>query len=171
MLWALRKELKVVSAENEDTGFAYVVGSNRAGGGLHMINIQDPANPFVAGNFSADGYTHDAQVVSYNGADATYVGREIAFAANEDTLTIIDVTNKSNPAQLSRQFYSSTGYAHQGWLSEDHNYFFLGDELDEFYFGGRTKTHVFDVSNGKVVRFREFLCHWLGDEKAPAMSW
>ncbi len=32
-------------------------------------------------------------------------------------------------------------------------------------------SHVFDVSNGKVIRFREFLCHWLGDEKAPAMNW
>lgn len=31
--------------------------------------------------------------------------------------------------------------------------------------------HVFDVSNGKVTRFREFLCHWSGGEKPPTMSW
>jgi len=32
-------------------------------------------------------------------------------------------------------------------------------------------SHVFDVRNGKIVRFREFLCHWIGDQKPPAMSW
>jgi uncharacterized protein len=31
--------------------------------------------------------------------------------------------------------------------------------------------HVFDVREGKIVRFREFLCHWAGDQKPPAMSW
>ena len=31
--------------------------------------------------------------------------------------------------------------------------------------------HVFDISNGKVTRFREFLCHWSGAEKPPTMSW
>jgi len=30
--------------------------------------------------------------------------------------------------------------------------------------------HVFDVRNGRVVRFREYLCHWTGQEKPPAMS-
>jgi len=31
--------------------------------------------------------------------------------------------------------------------------------------------HVFDFREGKLVRFREFLCHWTGDQKPPAMSW
>jgi len=31
--------------------------------------------------------------------------------------------------------------------------------------------HVFDIRNGKLVRFREFLCHWAGDQKPPAMTW
>ncbi|MDR9416130.1 MAG: choice-of-anchor B family protein, partial [Gracilimonas sp.] len=41
---------------NEDTGFAYAVGSGgggeTCGGGLHMINIQDPANPKFEGCFA-----------------------------------------------------------------------------------------------------------------------
>jgi ketosteroid isomerase-like protein len=31
--------------------------------------------------------------------------------------------------------------------------------------------HVFDVRDGQIVRFREFLCHWTGDQEPPAMSW
>ena len=30
--------------------------------------------------------------------------------------------------------------------------------------------HVFDVREGRVVRFREYLCHWTGEEKPPVMS-
>ena len=31
--------------------------------------------------------------------------------------------------------------------------------------------HVFDVKEGQIKRFREFLCHWTGDQQPPAMSW
>lgn len=129
---------------NEETGFAYIVGSNRANGGLHVVNIQNPTNPVEAGNFGADGYTHDAQVVNYIGPDNDHTGKEIAFCCNEDTLTVVDCTNKSNMFQLSRTGYPETGYTHQCWLTEDHRYLFLGDELDESSFGGRTRILVWD---------------------------
>lgn len=31
--------------------------------------------------------------------------------------------------------------------------------------------HVFEVKNGQIICFREFLCHWPGDQQPPAMSW
>jgi ketosteroid isomerase-like protein len=31
--------------------------------------------------------------------------------------------------------------------------------------------HVFDIKDDQVIRFREFLCHWSGSERPPAMSW
>jgi uncharacterized protein len=31
--------------------------------------------------------------------------------------------------------------------------------------------HVFRVKDGHVVSFREFLCHWPGERKPPAMNW
>jgi len=31
--------------------------------------------------------------------------------------------------------------------------------------------HVFDVKDERIVRFREFLCHWTDDQQPPAMSW
>ena len=132
-------------AINEDTGYAYVVGSSQASGGLHVVDISNPTSPVFAGNFSADGYTHDAQVVIYNGPDASYVGREVAFCSNEDTLTIVDVTNKSSMSMISRTGYPQDAYTHQCWLTEDQRYLYLCDELDEYNTVTPTRTHIWDL--------------------------
>ena len=34
-------------------------------------------------------------------------------------MTIIDVTDKAHPYQISRTPYSGSGYTHQGWLTAD----------------------------------------------------
>lgn len=134
-------------AINEATGFAYAIGSGTCSGGLHMVNIQNPTTPTNAGCFSSDGYTHDTQCVIYNGPDTTYQGHEICFNSNEDTVTIVDVTNKAAPVQLSRTPYPGSGYTHQGWLTEDHLYFLFDDELDEQSFGHNTRTRILNVSD------------------------
>ena len=133
-------------AINTDTGFAYVVGANNCGGGLHMVNIQDPLAPEFAGCFSADGYTHDTQCVIYTGPDINYQGHEICFSANEDTLTIVDVSDKANPQQVARETYAGVSYTHQGWLTEDHTTFLLDDEGDEIDYGTNTRTFIWDVT-------------------------
>jgi choice-of-anchor B domain-containing protein len=132
---------------NEDTGFAYGVGTDTCSGGIHMVDIRLPPSPTYAGCFSADGYTHDAQCVIYNGEDAAHRGREICFASNTDTLTIVDVTDKSNPVQLAKKGYTFRGYTHQGWLTEDHAFFMLDDETDETKLKVNSRTHIFDVRN------------------------
>ena len=138
-------------AINEATGFAYVVGDrSTCNGGLHMIDLKNnPIDPDFAGCFFEDGYTHDVQCVVYRGPDVDYVGHEVCFASNEDTLTIVDVSDKENPVMLSR--YESSripfAYSHQGWLSEDHRIFFLDDEVDEVRTGVKTRTFVMDVTD------------------------
>jgi choice-of-anchor B domain-containing protein len=132
---------------NEDTGFAYAVGSDDCSGGLHMVNIQNPSNPSYAGCYSQDGYTHDTQCVIYDGVDTDYIGREICFSSNEDTVTITDVTNKNNPTTISINGYAGAQYTHQGWLTEDHKYFLCNDELDEYYDGINTSTYIWDLSS------------------------
>ena len=133
-------------AINEDSGFAYVVGSDTCAGGLHMVSLASPGAPTNAGCYQADGYTHDVQCVNYAGPDDRFSGHEICLAANEDTLTIVDVSNKSAPQLLGRLDYPMVGYTHQGWLSDDQRYFFAGDELDELGTGLNARTLVFDVS-------------------------
>jgi len=134
-------------AINEETGVGYVVGSNRCSGGLNMLDLQNPTNPAFLGCFSADGYTHDVECVVYRGPDVEHQGKEICFASNEDTLTIVDVTNKSSSLMLARQSYVGSGYTHQGWLTEDQKYFILGDELDEQNDGHNTYSYLWDVSD------------------------
>jgi len=132
---------------NEETGYAFSVGDNTFGGGPHMINIQDPLNPFLEGGYSAGGYTHDAQVIVYDGPDNDYTGKEIFFGSNEDHVEIVDITDKSNPIQIASVSYPSVDYTHQSWLTDDRKYLLLGDEGDEFDFGFNTRTVVFNVSD------------------------
>lgn len=132
---------------DEDTAYAFVVGSNTCSGGLHFVDLLDPLNPFASGCFSGDGYSHDAQCLVYGGPDVEHRGHEVCLASNEDTLTVVDVTDKSAPVLLSRTTYAGVGYVHQGWLTKDQRYFLLGDELDERDFGHGTRTWVWDVSD------------------------
>ena len=146
-------------AINEATGFAYVVaatsGGDTCGRGLHMIDISNPTSPSFAGCFAdhatgreGSGYTHDAQCVVYAGPDEEYQGHEICFGSNENALSIADVTDKSDPQAISRGEYPNRGYVHQGWISEDHRFFYLNDETDER--NGltlRTRTLIWDIED------------------------
>lgn len=139
-------------AINEASGFAYVIGSSLYEGGPAFIDVNDPLNPTLEGGFSDESYSHDAHIVTYNGPDQDHHGKEILFGSNSDggdnnQVVIVDVTDKSAPTLISNMSYSNGGYTHQGWLAEDHQYYYLGDELDEINYGGRTKTLVFDLED------------------------
>ncbi len=134
-------------AINEQTGFAYLLGTSTCGQGLHMVDLSEPKNPQFAGCFGQTGYTHDAQCVIYDGVDERYLGRELCFDSDPQpsALTIVDVTDKDNPHIVGRHVYEGGAYSHQGWLSPNHQYFYLGDELDEATFGHETRTAIFDL--------------------------
>lgn len=135
-------------AVDEETGFAYAAGSrDTCQGGLHMVDIRNPVAPVFAGCVGQDGYTHETQCVRYHGPDVGYQGREICFSSNEDTLTIVDVTNKTAPVQLSRTTYAGVGYTHQGWLTENQAYFLIDDELDEKRNGVNSTTYIWNVAD------------------------
>ncbi len=134
-------------AINEDSGFAYAVGTNTCGGGLHMIDLGDPGNPLFAGCHVVTPDTHDAQCVVYAGPDVDFTGREICFNANENHVEVADVTDKGAPLTVSQSTYPQLGFVHQAWLTGDQRFLFVGDELDELDFGVPTRTHVFDVSD------------------------
>ncbi len=146
-------------ALNEETGYAYTVGNSgggeTCGGGLHMIDVSEPLNPTFVGCFAdpltgraASGYTHDAQCVVYRGPHEEFEGREICFGANETALSIADVTDKDDPVALSRAAYPNVGYTHQVWLTEDHRYLYMNDELDVLSgLVDNTRTIIWDVTD------------------------
>jgi choice-of-anchor B domain-containing protein len=149
-------------AINEDTGFAYSVGVGQVrddidcdGGGLHIIDVNDPTDPTYAGCFDDHGYVHDTQCVVYDGPDSRYQGNEICFNSNalgwggEDHhfVDVVDVTDKGAPVSLARMAYPDAGYSHQGWLTPDQTHFLHGDEGDELIHGAPTTTRVWDVTD------------------------
>jgi choice-of-anchor B domain-containing protein len=135
---------------NEATGFAYPVGTNRDdafNGGVHFLDLQNPVAPISAGGWGVNGYTHDAQVINYNGPDTDYSGAEIFVGANENQVVLVDISQKDTPVPLSTLDYPFIGYTHQGWFTEDQRYFILGDELDEINSGFRSRTLIFDMTD------------------------
>ena len=145
---------------NEETGFAYAVGSDSGGetcgGALHMMDLKaDPLHPEFVGCFNeprtgrnGSGATHDVQCVVYRGPDTDYAGQEVCLSANGTALSIADVTDKANPIGISVADYPNTAYTHQGWLTEDHRYFYLNDEGDEASeIVDATRTMIFDLTD------------------------
>ena len=143
---------------NPNEPVAYAVGTQTFLGGAHFIDISDPLNPVGLGGYSGSSYSHDAQVVTYSGPDSDHQGKEIFIGSNEDEVAIVDVSDPANPQLISSFSYTNVGYTHQGWLTEDHQYFLLGDELDELSFGFQAKTIVIDMTdlNNPTLHFDYF---------------
>jgi choice-of-anchor B domain-containing protein len=163
-------------AINEDTGFAYIVGGNtglvvpdQCRAGLHMVDISTPKLPTFAGCYLTAGgagtaagvagargplegitsaYVHDTHCVVYDGPDTEHTGSEICINSSETFVDVVDVSDKTLPTQLGRVSYDTVRFTHQGWLSEDHRFFFLGDEADESRGAvSATTTYVFDLAD------------------------
>jgi choice-of-anchor B domain-containing protein len=150
-------------AINEETGFAYLVGSRgggeTCGGGLHMIDIREPQNPQFAGCFRDERGTHDVQCVIYRGPDGRYREREICLMSNGSAFAIADVTDKQSPRALSRASSPNAGYIHQGWTTEGDRYFIQDDEADVIQGGAATtRTLIWDLTDLEdPVLAREFM--------------
>ncbi|KAI0393120.1 hypothetical protein F5Y17DRAFT_326151 [Xylariaceae sp. FL0594] len=143
---------------NEERNYAVASGAmprtDKCRSGLIFIDLTDMNNLKSPGCASADGYVHDAQCVVYRGPDTKYVGTDICYGYNEDTLTIYNVTNKAKATIISRTSYEGAAYTHQGWLLDPMNqrYLVLDDEYDEYDGVGPGKagypiTYIWDISS------------------------
>ena len=141
---------------NEETNTIFAVGTARnekCRGGLWMVDVSNPRRPQDNGCVSQDGYVHDAQCVIYRGPQRDFQGHEICYCYNEDSLTVVDITRRAQPVQLSRTTYNGATYTHQGWLAtKDMRYLLLDDELDEENGSGpasdgHTATYIVDASD------------------------
>ena len=135
-------------AIDEVSGYLYRCGGS--GNGLRIYSLANPANPSFVASWS-NRYVHDAQVVTYT--EGQYAGKEIAFVCSgfggggsQTRFEVLDVTNKQNIFTRDTVFYTNRAYAHQVWISEDREYAFLNDELDE---NGTlpTTTYVIDIGD------------------------
>jgi choice-of-anchor B domain-containing protein len=141
---------------NEELNYGIAVGvqprDQYCFGGLHFFTLDDPSNPVSLGCDGQDGYTHDAQCLVYRGPSEKYVGREICYGYNEDTLTIFDVTDKKDVTIISRVTYEGATFTHQGWVDDVMNqqWLFMDDEYDEDELAGPAAdgypvTYIWDI--------------------------
>jgi len=130
-----------------------IAGSNTGNGNYRSYSLASPASPtFVSGGMGS-GYMHDASslVITDSRKDTQCVNAgthcEVLLDFNENSFEIWDITNTSNPVQLSNTPYLNVGYVHSGWWSEDKQFVFVHDELDERRSGLPTTLRVFSVAN------------------------
>jgi choice-of-anchor B domain-containing protein len=104
-------------------GYAYVVGTS-GGGGMHILNLNDPANPVETGYFTGSGYIHDVYV--WNDTVVTCTGNQSGGGRYD----LVDVADKSVPQIISQSPGLPGIYAHSGWMTEDKQYFIAAEEFN-----------------------------------------
>jgi len=122
-------------AIDTQSGFLYRCGGgNNVGLRIYNLNT-NPVNPPFVGQWNSL-YVHDAQIVTYT--SGPYAGKQIAFAcagtgngSGATRLSILDVTNKSSITTMREVYWPGGAYSHQCWISEDRQYCYIDDELDE----------------------------------------
>lgn len=128
-------------------------GSNNGDGRFRLYSLADPASPSFVSIPGNGTYMHDASstIIRDSRKDTQCVLAvdycEVLFDFSEDAVEIWDITNPQSPAKLSTVFYTNTGYTHSGWPSEDGQYLYVHDELDEQGFGLQTTVRVFSLAN------------------------
>lgn len=140
-----------------------LAGSNLSDGRFRAYSLADPAAPsFIAAPATPPNqpggnrlYMHDAasMIVTDNRKDTQCINAassdhcDVLFDFNESTVDIWDITVPSSPQRISQVPYSNSGYTHSGWPSEDQQFLFVQDELDERDRGLATTLRVFSIAN------------------------
>ena len=140
--------------------FVYIAGADRNSGaalGLEVSNPTAPTEVLVAE--AGTQYIHDGSSMVIDDArtaqcksganppDDGHNPCEVFIDFNENTLDIWDVTDKQKPLMISSIPYPDAHYTHSGWWSEDKNFVFLQDELDEQNAGLNTTMRTVDISD------------------------
>jgi len=132
-----------------------IAGSNNGSGPYRAYSIDTPESPSfeVMPGSGRNDYMHDAasMIITDSRKDTQCVNAttycELLFDFNELTFDIWDITDTSNPVRLSRSNYPNVAYVHSGWWSEDKQFLFVHDELDERNFGLNTTLRVFSIAD------------------------
>ena len=114
----------------QEAPYVYVCGTT-ATGGVHILDVSNPAAPVETGLYRPGYYIHDC-----------HVRGDILFAAAffEGTVDVVDISDRSNP-QLIDRLFDPGGNTHSMSTTEDLRYLFIADEQDGL--PGR----IFDIQN------------------------
>ncbi|MDH3806647.1 MAG: choice-of-anchor B family protein, partial [Gammaproteobacteria bacterium] len=132
-----------------------IAGSNLSSGPYRAYSVGNPGAPsfeVMPGSGRSD-YMHDAasMIITDGRKDTQCVNAttycELLFDFNELTFDVWDITDTTNPVRLSRTNYPNVAYVHSGWWSEDKQYLYVHDELDERDFGLNTTLRVYSLAD------------------------
>jgi len=168
--------IQVVSLTNIDAGSVTLIGTTIGSGTAktHTIGIDEVTGTLFrcggdsnglrmfAANTNKDNppevgvwspmYVHEMMAHTYTSGPAA--GKQIAYCfagfsggGTNTGLRVVDVTNKANPILLKEVFWPNARYSHQGWLSEDLQYLYINDELDEGNTVSTTTTYIVNVAD------------------------
>ncbi len=136
---AINNQIVTIHALHIDAGYVYLYGTNLFGGAAIICDLNtDPWNPVYVGNTSgADPkYIHDG-----------YVRNDTLYACHIYTpgyLSIIDVTDKTNPVELNTQS-TPDQFTHNSWLNDEGTVVFTTDEVDDSYLAAYDITDPFNI--------------------------
>ena len=142
------------------TSQLHLVGQDSNGGAFRSYALSSPQAPtasYVPSELTRADYTHDASSMHITDAraeaecvNATASGCTVMLDFNEDSMRLWDHTDTASTSELSSTSYNEVAYTHSGWFSEDKQYAFVHDELDERNFSLNTRVMIFDISSLKT---------------------
>lgn len=134
----------------------HIMGQPNYSGAMRTYSLQNPTQPEATYAPTLAGsllYTHDASSVNITDdrksqcANANQNGCTLMLDFNEAEFRLWDHTNLNDARPLATTTYDTASYVHSGWWSEDRNYIFVHDELDERNRGMNSTLYVFDITD------------------------
>lgn len=153
----------------------HLTGTNNFGGAWRTYSLVDPANPSSANAYtnassSRSNYTHDASSLLVDDHRAVsdciqlVVGKcNVIIDFNESEVRLWEHNSAEEATLLSEFSYPNAQYTHSGWWSEDKQYIFVHDELDERRLSLNTTINIFEISD---LRSPRLVGTWTGPTKA-----
>lgn len=131
----------------------HIAGQPQQGGAVSSYSLANPlqlAANWLQSAASRSDYSHDvASMLVTDQRASSQCDRpecQVLFDFNEQNIKLWDISGASN-LQLADFSYSLASYIHSGWWSEDQQYLFVHDELDEVNHGLNTTLRVFELSD------------------------
>ncbi len=124
--------------------YAFGVGGGNLGyNAMRIYDISDPVSPQLAGIYSTFGNIQAGHV--HDG----YVHNNIAYLnCGYDGFAIVDFSDVADPVTLGTMTdYPFAGYNHSGWITDDGQYYYLGDENHGY------KLKILDVSDPADITY------------------
>lgn len=136
---AIQGQLDKIHALHIDVkkGYLYAYGGGLFQGGAKVLNLNlDPYNPTYVGKYEQNAYVHDGFAEN----DTLYAGH-----INIGLLSIVDMSNKSNPVVLGTA-ETPGNFTHNSWLLDDHKHILTTDEAFPSFLTS------YDISNLEDIR-------------------